>query len=103
MDAQRDQTQRWYKKQQWRNRAALQLKQYPLCAMCLDKGEVMPATVADHIEPHRGNEMKFWFGALASLCSNHHCRGKQQLEVRGFTSDIGADGWPTDQGHPVYK
>jgi 5-methylcytosine-specific restriction enzyme A len=101
MDATREETQRWYHKVRWLNRRALQLKQFPICAWCLEKGDVEPATVADHITPHRGNEMAFFTGALQSLCKQCHDRGKQQLEVRGFTSDIDASGWPSDPGHPV--
>jgi 5-methylcytosine-specific restriction protein A len=93
----------WYGKQRWRNRAKLQMKLEPLCRMCLSQGVTEPATTADHIVPHRGDEMMFWFGALQSLCTPHHSRSKQQLEVRGYTNEIGIDGWPIDQGHPVHK
>jgi 5-methylcytosine-specific restriction enzyme A len=95
--------QHWYGKQRWRNRAKQQMKSEPLCRMCLAQGVVEPATTADHIIPHRGEELLFWTGELQSLCTPHHLRSKQQLEVRGFTSDIGADGWPIDPGHPVHK
>lgn len=42
-----------------------------------------PATVADHIEPHRDDYAKFWFGALQSLCAACHDIKKQRQEARG--------------------
>jgi len=35
----------------WKRRARLQLMHHPLCTICLAKGVVTPATVADHVEP----------------------------------------------------
>jgi len=45
---------KWYHTQRWRRRAALQLKLNPLCAICLQTGQVVPATEADHVVPHKG-------------------------------------------------
>jgi 5-methylcytosine-specific restriction protein A len=95
--------QRLYHTARWLNRARLQLRQQPLCRMCLAQGVVEAASVADHIIPHRGDEKLFWFGELQSLCTPHHNRSKQQLETRGYHSDIGIDGWPLDPGHMVYS
>ena len=64
---------------------------------------MVAAVIADHVEPHRGDWNKFWLGALQSLCRNCHESGKKYQEQRGFRSDIGVDGWPLDQDHPVYK
>jgi hypothetical protein len=36
--------------------------------MCLSEGKIVAARIADHIEPHRGDPIKFWTGALQSLC-----------------------------------
>jgi 5-methylcytosine-specific restriction protein A len=71
--------------------------------MCERMGKVTPATVADHVEPHRGDVMLFWHGALQSLCTAHHSGTKAQQEKRGYATDIGTDGWPIDAGHPVHK
>jgi len=94
---------RWYGLQRWRNRAKWQLKQHPLCVMCLEKNIVMAANAADHIEPHRGDQKKFWFGKLQSLCPEHHASSKQQLENKGFVNDIGLDGFPVDENHPFHR
>lgn len=93
----------WYGTKRWLRRRDYQLAEHPLCAMCLRRGHVVAAEVADHIEPHRGDPQKFWFGELQSLCMQDHNRNKQQIETRGYVSDIGSDGWPLDPKHPVNK
>jgi 5-methylcytosine-specific restriction endonuclease McrA len=92
-----------YRKQRWRNIARDQLRRFPNCAMCEAAGQIIEANVADHKIPHHGDEMKFWFGQLQSLCYSHHNGSKQQLERRGFVTDIGADGFPIDSQHPFNK
>ena len=44
----------------WQKARAIFLKQHPLCAFCLAEGKVVPATVVDHIIPHRGDQRLFW-------------------------------------------
>jgi hypothetical protein len=39
----------------WQRRRKLQLTAHPLCKMCAARGVVTLATIADHIEPHKGN------------------------------------------------
>lgn len=83
------------------------MKFHPLCVMCEAKGETVAAEIADHVIPHHGDYYLFWFGELQSLCSPHHS-GDKQLQERGiapkdYRSDIGDDGWPVDDKHPVYK
>jgi len=92
----------WYGLGRWKARARMQMQMHPLCKHCLDEGHVVPAVIADHIEPHRGDWNKFWLGALQSLCRHCHESGKKYQEARGFRSDIGADGWPTYPQHPTY-
>ena len=53
---------KWYHTQRWRRRAALQLKRQPLCAICLQNGQVVPTADADHVGPHKGDEWAFWYG-----------------------------------------
>ena len=57
----------------WRKARALFLKQNPLCAFCLAEGKVVPATVVDHIIPHRGDQRLFWDQTnWESLCKECH-------------------------------
>ena len=92
-----------YNKRRWRRMAKAQLGNEPLCAECLKQGIITAATVADHVEPHRGDPTRFWTGRLQSLCGPHHSGTKQQEELLGFSKDIGPDGFPSDRRHPIYK
>jgi hypothetical protein len=87
----------WYKRQRWRKIRSYQLAKEPLCAMCLRKGRVTPATVADHVEDHHGDWNRFWTGRLQSLCKPCH-DGPKRI---GFSSEVGPDGWPLDPNHPA--
>jgi 5-methylcytosine-specific restriction enzyme A len=44
----------------WRRARAAFLAQHPLCATCRAHGRVVPATVVDHVVPHRGDQRLFW-------------------------------------------
>ena len=44
----------------WRRARKLFLQRHPLCANCLSQGVLTPATVVDHIVPHRGDHRLFW-------------------------------------------
>ncbi len=47
----------------------------------------MPATVVDHIKPHRGDPKLFWDQEnWQALCARHHDRDKQR-EERGRAID----------------
>lgn len=88
---------------QWRKRRAQQLSAHPLCAMCLRMtGQVTPATVADHIEPHRGDPVLF-AGPLQSLCKPCHDSWKQQAESGGLMKGCDINGNPIDPRHPWNK
>lgn len=57
----------------WREARAIFLKQHPLCAFCLAEGKIVPATVVDHIIPHRGDQRLFWDQTnWESLCKECH-------------------------------
>jgi len=72
---------KWYKTAAWRARRAQQLASDPLCRLCPSWSR-QPATVADHVVPHRGDHALFWFGALQSLCKPCHDTKKQRAERR---------------------
>ena len=93
----------WYGLMRWKKLRAHQLAKQPLCESCLKRERVVPASVADHVVPHRGDEYAFWNGELSSLCNHCHNSSKQQRETIGYSREIGLDGWPTDPQHPVYQ
>jgi len=60
------------------------------------QGTITIATVADHIIPHKGDEVLFWDEInLQGLCKEHHDSDKQRQE-RGLKARVtyGKDGWP---------
>jgi len=69
----------------------------PLCRLCLEAGRVTPATVADHIEPHKGDFTAFRLGELRSLCADCHDRLDADNAPR---APIREDGTPSDLNHP---
>lgn len=93
----------WYKGRAWQAIRRQQLTTEPLCRMCQAEGRVTAATVCDHVEPHRGNWDRFIGGPFQSLCKPHHDGAKQSEEHHGFSTSVGADGWPTDSRHPANR
>lgn len=82
----------------WQKRRARQLEDEPLCVFCLAMGRVVPATVADHIVPHRGDPERFE-GPLQSLCAPCHSSRKQQIERTGTFRGCDEHGLPLDANH----
>jgi hypothetical protein len=86
---------RWYCIAGWQRRRRHQLHVEPLC--CFERGHIVPATVADHVVPHRGDYTAFRLGPLRSLCKACHDSldrtNKPRAPVRG-------DGTPSDPYHP---
>ncbi|KIP99265.1 HNH endonuclease [Agrobacterium tumefaciens] len=61
---------------EWRKARAEYLTMHPTCRMCGN-----PATVVDHIIPHRGDKRLFWHRAnWQPLCQPCHDRVKQRQE-----------------------
>lgn len=71
----------WYKLARWSELRAAQLAAEPLCRSCIALGRLTPATVCDHVEPHRGDPSKFWSGPFQSLCATCHSAHKQREEA----------------------
>ncbi len=71
---------------QWRKAARAYLACKPLCQHCLDEKpqRLTPATVVDHIKPHRGDMALFWDSEnWQGLCGMHHNR-KTNSEDGGY-------------------
>lgn len=57
----------------WRQARLLFLRKHPLCAQCQREGRITPATVVDHIIPHRGDQQLFWDESnWQPLCKSCH-------------------------------
>lgn len=72
--------QQWYTTRRWAKRRAQQLARFPHCQCPDHDGKQVPADTVDHVEPHRGNPRKFWYGKLQSLTRHCHSSWKQRLE-----------------------
>lgn len=68
--------------------------------MCQAQGKLTPATVVDHIKPHKGDSALFWdTGNWQGLCTHHHNSTKQAIE-KGKGQGCASDGTPLDPAHP---
>jgi 5-methylcytosine-specific restriction enzyme A len=57
----------------WRWARAAYLARHPLCVPCQAAGRLAPATVVDHVVPHRGDPVLFWDEAnWQGLCKRCH-------------------------------
>jgi 5-methylcytosine-specific restriction enzyme A len=92
----------WYGLARWKKRAHHQLQIEPLCRLCLEQDRVTPATIADHVTPHRGDWNSFRLGALQSLCAACH-QGKWAEDKRGYRCDVDDNGRPIDPAHPYNR
>ena len=91
----RTRTKPWYGTARWKRKRAECLARDKICQMCLPKGIVATATVADHKTPHKGDERLFWEGELQGICKPCHDSDKKLIESgKGPRQQIGADGWP---------
>ncbi len=57
----------------WQMASKAFLDHHPLCVRCEAEGRSTPATVVDHITPHRGDRNLFWDARnWQPLCKRHH-------------------------------
>lgn len=110
---------RLYKTARWKRTRGVHLAKQPICQACLKRGIVNDGArtpdggfqsnprrrflVVHHVEPHKGDEDLFFNGPFETLCPDDHDKYEQQREVRGYSSETGEDGWPTDHRHPANK
>lgn len=72
---------RWYKTARWQKlRAAVLLRDLYACRICERIEANTSRLVCDHVEPHRGDEVRFWAGPFQTLCKTCHDSRKQREE-----------------------
>ncbi|CAG9184237.1 HNH endonuclease [Cupriavidus respiraculi] len=68
----------------WQRERAEYLKANPICVEHRKAGRIVPATVVDHIVPHKGDQRLFWRRSnWQALCKSCHDR-KTAREDGGF-------------------
>jgi 5-methylcytosine-specific restriction endonuclease McrA len=82
---------------EWRKMRLEFLKRHPRCMLCAKYDVRRPATVVDHIRPHRGDMQLFRApNNLQALCASCHSSWKQSIERGGKPrgpKGCGEDGW----------
>lgn len=74
---------------EWDNEAWEYRNQNPLCVGCAAIGITRQADLVDHIEPHKGDMVKFWDrDNWQSSCTFHHSEIKQTLERLWLRGEI---------------
>ena len=61
-----------YNSKHWKQIRHEQLLNEPYCRECMKHGKRVLATEVDHIDPHKGDEVKFYAGPFQSLCHSCH-------------------------------
>lgn len=73
----------------WQRARDAYLAAHPLCVECEKRNNLIPATVVDHIVPHKGDVNLFWdsAGNWQALCAPCHNR-KTVTEDGGFGNKV---------------
>ncbi|HEY2532435.1 MAG TPA: HNH endonuclease [Xanthobacteraceae bacterium] len=93
----------FYETARWQRLRRAQLRAHPLCAFCSERGHVTAAAIVDHVVPYKGDWTAYCTGKLQSLYEPCHKSAKREIELHGYRSDIGLDGYPTDPSHPFNR
>ena len=57
----------------WQRVSKAYLRKHPMCVRCMAEGRYVPATVVDHIVPHRGDYYLMWSDTnWQALCKPCH-------------------------------
>jgi 5-methylcytosine-specific restriction endonuclease McrA len=73
--------QAWYHTRRWQHlRWSVLVRDLFTCRLCHHVIADTSQLVCDHIEPHRGDETRFWAGPFQTLCKPCHDSLKQGLE-----------------------
>ena len=84
----------------WRRLRAAHLAREPLCRFHVKQGQIVAATVVDHIRPHRGDPALLYDpNNLQSLCVTCHSAVKQAEEKSGAIRGCDVGGKPLDPNH----
>ena len=97
---------RLYQTKAWKHlREVALLRDLFTCQRCgchLKRGRTHPqSAVVHHIKAHKGDiELFYDIDNTTSVCWTCHSGAIQSEEARGYSTEIGQDGWPVDANHP---
>ncbi len=84
----------------WQRARVVFLTANPLCVFHEVRGQIVAATVVDHIVAHKNDLTLFWNRKnWQALCKHCHDSHKQRLERSGVVMGCGLDGVPIDPQH----
>ena len=75
--------QKFYNSAAWKQLRKATKSQYPLCAACLLRGQMVETEHIDHFIPHRQNNDRFLVNLFQGLCGPDHTQ-KTKLEKLGI-------------------
>lgn len=94
----------YYSTPQWKATRKRQLSLFPLCAPCNERGVVTAATVCHHVDASSKHSWdSFFAGPFMSSCKPCHDQLGQIEDKRGYSPQVGSDGYPTDSRHPFNR
>lgn len=71
----------------WAKASRGHLRSDPFCRYCDLIGDTTPATLVDHLYPHKGDRWLFWLRQFwVSSCKDCHDAFKQRIERRGLAA-----------------
>lgn len=95
-----------YGTQRWRKRSRFNLRQHPMCVECAKAGRTRVANLSHHVDEFRpgDGELKFYLGALTSVCYECHARVHGRPARLPYDRTIAPDGFPADElNHPFWR
>ena len=76
----------------WRRLSKVYLRKHPMCVRCLQQGRYVPATVVDHIIPHRGTPALMWdesnWQALCKPCHDKKTGNEDSRPVYSYQIQV---------------
>ena len=72
------------------------LKREPLCRLCLAKGRVTPATIADHVTPIAKGGAVYDITNMQPVCRGCHDAKTLRDQGKRVRPTIGVNGWPVE-------
>jgi 5-methylcytosine-specific restriction enzyme A len=88
----------------WQRARLVHLSESPVCVCCQANGVIVPATMVDHVVPHKGNPDVFWNKAdWQSLCDWCHKAIKASVEYSWLNKQATIASLRLNRKHPDWR